>query len=325
MKDTVSVIVPVYNVAAYLPQCLDSILGQDHEALEVILIDDGSLDDSGRICDQYAQKDPRVRVIHQKNGGAAAAKNAGLRIATGEFLSFVDSDDYLEPKVYGYMLEVLKSEDADAAQFAFRDVYRQRSEDQVFCSGRSTEDGKAFLLRFPTDWTCALLWNKLYRRALFDGVFFEEGHKIDDEYFTYQGILNARRVVRDDRIVYNYRRRISSVMLSPESQSRVVMDRIDAAAKRRRTVLRRFPELRKEFDVSFLDSLIYMSEYPDNSRESLELLKRELKGYFREKGNTLPPKCLWRGLLKLRFTKTETLLARCGQRQETTETEAYFE
>ena len=110
MGDLISVIVPVYNVAMYLPQCLDSILGQDHENLEVILIDDGSRDESGEICDAYARRDSRLRVIHQKNGGAAAAKNAGLRIATGEYLSFVDSDDYLEPNVYGYMLEVLGDE-----------------------------------------------------------------------------------------------------------------------------------------------------------------------------------------------------------------------
>lgn len=325
MNNTISVIVPVYNVAAYLPQCLDSILQQDHEDLELILIDDGSRDDSEAICDQYAAADPRVRVIHQQNGGAAAAKNAGLRIATGDYLSFVDSDDYLEPNVYGYMLGVLQSANADAAQFAFRDVYRHRSEDRVFRPGRTVAEGREYLVRYPKDWTCALLWDKLYKRALFEGIFFEEGHKIDDEYFTYQGMMNASRVVCDDRIIYNYRRRASSVMRSLESQSRVVMDRIDAVAKRRQTVIRRFPELRKEFDVSFLDSLIYMSEYPDNSGESLELLKRELKGYFREKGNTLPPKCLWRGLVKLRFTKTETLLAQCRQQGEAVESEAYFD
>ncbi len=108
MKDVISVIVPVYNVSAYLPECLDSILSQDYEKLEVILIDDGSTDDSGAICDAYAQRDSRIRVIHQKNGGAAAAKNAGLRAAAGEYLSFADSDDFLEPKAYAYMMSLLK-------------------------------------------------------------------------------------------------------------------------------------------------------------------------------------------------------------------------
>ena len=92
MNQTISVIVPVYNVAQYLPQCVNSILSQDYEDLEVILIDDGSTDASGEICDRYGASDSRVRVIHQKNGGAAAAKNAGLRLATGDYLTFSDID-----------------------------------------------------------------------------------------------------------------------------------------------------------------------------------------------------------------------------------------
>ena len=189
MKDVISVIVPVYNVAAYLPECLDSILSQDYDKLEVILIDDGSTDDSGAICDAYARRDGRIRVIHQKNGGAAAAKNAGLRAATGEYLSFADSDDFLEPGAYAYMLALLKENDADIVRCAFQNRFRTRTEQWLAGEDRCVMEGKAFLVRFTTDWTCGLLWNKLYKRALFDGIFFEEGHKIDDEYFTYQGVI----------------------------------------------------------------------------------------------------------------------------------------
>ena len=120
MKEMISVIIPVYNVAAYLPECLESILVQDYANLEIILIDDGSTDDSGVICNNYAQKDARVKVIHQKNGGAAAAKNAGLRVATGEYLAFADSDDYLEPDAYSHMMMLLKQSGADAADSSFR-------------------------------------------------------------------------------------------------------------------------------------------------------------------------------------------------------------
>ena len=116
MNETISVIVPVYNVAAYLPQCLKSILNQDYEDLQVLLIDDGSTDDSGAICDQFSAQDSRIQVIHQKNGGAAAAKNAGLRAATGKYLSFVDSDDYLEPGVYGFLVKTLEETRADARE-----------------------------------------------------------------------------------------------------------------------------------------------------------------------------------------------------------------
>lgn len=309
MKDLISVIVPVYQVADYLPQCVDSILCQDHQALEVILIDDGSRDGSSELCDRYAGQDSRVRVIHQKNAGAGAAKNAGLRIASGEYLSFVDSDDFLQPKVYGYMLEVLKQSRAEAAVFSFRDVYPRRTQDHSDVPGRQMMTAKAYLERFLEDWTCALLWNKLYRRELFDGIFFPEGRKIDDEFFTYRGILNAKTVVRDDRIVYNYRRRASSVMGSPKARGQRMMDRIDALAQRREEVIRRFPDLRKAYDIAYVDALCYMSEYPDNSAESLTLLKKLLKDYLFHLGNTLPPKHLWRGILRLSSGSVETLLA----------------
>ena len=131
MNDLISVIMPVYKVETYLAQSIESVLNQDHRELELILIDDGSPDNSGAICDVYGARDSRVRVIHQKNRGAAAAKNAGLRIASGTYLSFVDSDDYLEPHVFGYMLKTLKEQQADAVQFSFRDVYTNREEPQI--------------------------------------------------------------------------------------------------------------------------------------------------------------------------------------------------
>ncbi len=323
MNETLSVIVPVYNVSGYLPECLDSILSQDYEKLEVILIDDGSKDDSGEICDRYAALDPRVRVIHQKNGGAAAAKNAGLRAATGMYLTFVDSDDYLEPNAYGYMLSVLKENKADAAEFTFRDAYRGRREDNVFYEGRKLVSGREYLTWYLTQWHCALLWNKVYKRSLFDGIFFEEGHKIDDEYFTYQGIINAETVVCDDRIVYNYRRRRSSAMLSPASQNQLALDRIDCIAKRRKVIAQRVPELRKTFDTAFLDALVYISEYPDNTPQSIQLLKKELKNYLKE-GNTFPPKYLWRGLLRLSFISPQKLLAKYAKEPKTDISSDYF-
>ncbi len=324
MKDLISVIVPVYNVAAYLPECLDSILNQDHRRIEVILTDDGSTDASGAICDDYARKDSRVKVIHQKNGGAASAKNAALRMARGEYLSFVDSDDLLEPGAYRYMLQVLKETNADAGEFSYRDLYPNRREDQILFSQRLILEGKDYLVRFTEGWSSALLWNKLYKRSLFAGIFFEEGHKIDDEYFTYQGFLNAKRVVCDNRIVYNYRRRASSVMLNPAAHTQRAMDRIDAYDKRRQMVAARFPELRKVFDTQYLDALTYLTAYPDNTPEIQREYKNRLRAYMRQRGNSIAPKCLWRGLLELYLTPTEKLLARYGRKAEQRDADAYF-
>ena len=309
MNQTISVIVPVYNVAQYLSQCVSSILSQDYGDLEVILIDDGSTDASGEICDQYAAKDSRVRVIHQKNGGAAAAKNAGLRLASGDYLAFADSDDYLEPGAYGFLMKTLLETNADAVQGSFREVYRNRAEEQHIRG--ETLEGYDYLLRFPKDFSCALLWNKLYRRAIFDGVSFEEGHKIDDEYFTYQGFLQPRKVVRADRIVYNYRKRASSVMSSPESAERLVLDCLDSAAKRRQKILDTLPELREPFDENYLDVIWYLSGNEGSTERTLQMLKDSLHSYLREKGRSRPPVYLWRGLAKLWLIPVPRLLTLC--------------
>lgn len=322
MNQTISVIVPVYNVAQYLSQCVSSILSQDYGDLEVILIDDGSTDASGEICDQYAAKDSRVRVIHQKNGGAAAAKNAGLRLASGDYLAFADSDDYLEPGAYGFLMKTLLETNADAVQGSFREVYRNRAEEQHI--QEETLEGYDYLLRFPKDFSCALLWNKLYRRAIFDGVSFEEGHKIDDEYFTYQGFLQPRKVVRADRIVYNYRKRASSVMSSPESAERLVLDCLDSAAKRRQKILDTLPELREPFDENYLDVIWYLSGNEGSTERTLKALKDSLRNYLGEKGRTFPPVYLWRGLAKLFFVPTPRLLALCKRTCKQIDLSDYF-
>ena len=323
MNQTISVIVPVFNVAGYLPQCVDSILSQDYGNLEVILIDDGSTDGSGEICDRYAALDSRVRVIHQKNGGAAAAKNAGLRLATGEYLAFADSDDYLEPDAYGFLMKALLETGADAVQGSFREVYRNRAEEQRI--SEEILEGYDYLLRFPKDFSCALLWNKLYRRALFDGVFFEEGHKIDDEYFTYQGFLQPRKVVRADRIVYNYRKRASSVMSSPESAERLVLDCLDSAAKRRQRILDTLPQLREPFDENYLDVIWYLSGNEGSTERTLQALKGSLHSYLREKGRTRPPVYLWRGLAKLWLIPVPRLLALCKRTCKQIDLSDYFD
>lgn len=324
MDQTISVIVPVYNVAQYLPQCLDSVLSQDHRALQVILIDDGSTDGSGEICDEYAKADPRITVIHQKNAGAAAAKNAGLRIATGAYLSFVDSDDYLEPNIYGYMVQTLESNGVDTVHFAFREEYRTHSEVQNHHRGGMVMDHETYLKCFPKDWSCPLLWNKLYRRSLYEGVFFEEGHKIDDEYFTYRGFLKPCRVLWDERVIYHYRKRASGVMADPAAAGRRLMDCLDATCKRRENVVQACPDLKKAFDENYLDTIWYLSENYGNTLETIRTLRRHLKQYVREKGHSLPPRYLWYRLLRLAILPEKRLLAICEERWETIDPKDYF-
>lgn len=322
MNDLISVIMPVYNVGTYLSQSIESVLNQDHRNLELILIDDGSTDGSGGICDAYAARDSRVRVIHQKNGGAASAKNAGLRIADGSYLCFVDSDDFLEPNVYGYMLKTLQERDADAVQFSFQDVYTDRVEPQILTPGVLNE--REYLARFTKDWSCPLLWNKIYKRSLFDGIFFEEGHKIDDEYFTYQGFLEPCKVVFDDKIIYNYRKRASSVMSSPKTGEQRILDCIDSIAKRREKVIARWPQLRRVFDENYLDAVWYLSGNMYSTEKTVTELKGRLKAYFSQIGNSIPPQYLWKHLWKLYRTDTAVLVEECRQKQQFYAVEDHF-
>lgn len=208
----ISVIVPVYKVESYLDCCVQSIVNQTYSNLEIILIDDGSPDASGAMCDAWAEKDSRIRVIHQENAGGGAARNAGLDAARGERIAFVDSDDYIAPSCYQY-LHTLLEEGADIAECDFVETERN---DAVF----GTDAGEISFYTPLEAMRChirdtafrQLIWNKLYRRETVGDIRFPVGTKIDDEFFTYRVLGNAKRLVRSTRKLYAYRQQPDSVM-----------------------------------------------------------------------------------------------------------------
>lgn len=323
MEETISVIIPVYNVASYLEEALRSVMTQSYQALEILVINDGSTDDSGAICDRLAAEDSRIHVIHQKNGGAAAAKNAGLRTATGKYLAFVDSDDYLEPDAFQRMVEHLKQFNADVVQCAYRDLFTDRLIDRVSHDAPVVYSATAYLQRYTNDWTCCLLWDKLYTRSLFQGIYFEEGHIVDDEFFTYQGMLNARRIVCVPDIIYCYRKRRSSVTAKPEYRERIIMDKLDYLTQRRVNVVRRFPELKLTFDHHFLDMLLWLSAEPDVSASCVKRIKKMLMAYLSEPEHSAVDfgrMCL---ILRILATRTRTLLRR-RRSAESADLDRYF-
>lgn len=308
MENVISIIVPVYNVEKYLASCIDSLISQSYQALEIILVDDGSLDTSPIICDNYAKKDSRIRVIHKKNGGAASAKNEALKVATGKYLTFVDSDDYIEPDAMAYMQGLMEDHHAQVIQCCIRNVYTDRTSDHIVMPEFKSFETVDYLRRYTMDWTCGLHCAKLFYRELFDGVFFEVGNKIDDEFFTYRGVMNASRVIFDPKIVYHYRQRRSSVMLSPVSSQRIVMDRLSYLPQRRKAIIARFPELRRDFDLDFLNMMLLLMRNPFATEKSLLRQKALLKEYRSESCATRPPKGMWSGLMRLRFSSVKRLL-----------------
>lgn len=169
MNPSVSVIVPVYNAKEYLGRCVDSILGQEYTDFELILIDDGSQDGSGDLCDAYAEKDERVRVLHKENGGVSAARNLAMKIARGTYLQFADSDDWITPDATKLLVRMAEDEGSD---LVISDFYRVAG-DRVSQKGDIDADGcmtreqfAAHMMENPADFYYGVLWNKLYRRKL---------------------------------------------------------------------------------------------------------------------------------------------------------------
>lgn len=202
----ISVIVPIYKCEQFLPACLDSILSQTYTDLEIILVDDGSPDQAPQICDEYEKADVRIKVIHQENQGVSAARNVGLRLASGELISFIDSDDTLEPDMYELLIRTMRDYNADISHCGFN-----RVEDGVV---HPIYDSKQTVLQTSEEAISCLLtgrlftgslWNKLFRKTLLDGLSFREELKInEDVLFDFEAFKRAKRIVFSDYAKYNY-------------------------------------------------------------------------------------------------------------------------
>lgn len=218
--ERVSVIIPVYNVEKYLRECVDSVLAQTYENIEVILVDDGSPDSCPAICDEYAAHDARVRVIHQENRGLSAARNAGLSIAVGAYVAFVDSDDVISPIMYEQLVTAIESENADMAVCEYaRDIAgldtREEPPESYHCFN-SYDECLAMMTCAPSvrkiTWTGVLVWNKLYRRELIKHKFNSECLIGEDLDFNLHYIRECKRAVLVPRALYMYRNNENSVM-----------------------------------------------------------------------------------------------------------------
>lgn len=219
----ISVIVPVYNVEAYLPRCVDSILAQNYRNLEVILVDDGTKDASDKICDAYAEKDPRVRVIHKENGGLSSARNAGIAIARGEYLGFVDSDDWIEPEMYETMLSLALQHKVKLVCAGRYDVNSTTGEKKIgLCPPREEVITGEELVRRIFTWQNidSAAWDKLYHRSLFREIRYPLGKIVEDVPTTYKIALDAGEAALCPQPFYNYYHRpgsITTASVSPKT------------------------------------------------------------------------------------------------------------
>ena len=202
MTSKISIIVPVYNVEALLPRCLDSIINQTYKNIEVILINDGSTDKSGHICDSYVKADRRIKVFHQLNKGQGNARNEGLKHAKGDYIGFVDSDDWIDPHMYEAMLEALIKTKANLAECGINET--KKFESKADRTGSIILESKLEALKRIIKHQRFSVCNKLFPIELIKDIKFKEGKISEDAYFTFQVIQRITNSVRLTNRLYNY-------------------------------------------------------------------------------------------------------------------------
>lgn len=266
----ISVIIPVYNVEKYLKRCLDSVLNQTYSSLEIILIDDGSKDNSGKICDEYAQRDHRIITIHKDNGGLSDARNVGIENMRGQYVTFIDSDDYVAADYVDYLYRLLIEYNVEISMCHYKKVYSEKEPFDIKSMSVELLDSKCAMeyYLYHKKFT-ASAYCKMYKRNLFDSIRYPVGKYYEDMAVICQLLDSANQVAIGNQQKYYYLQRESSIMR--ENFSVKKMHRIEIAEKNRRFVLQKYPDLIKAANARcFLAAVQTYREIP---------LKREYKGY----------------------------------------------
>ena len=216
LSPKITCIIPVYKVENYLARCIESVLSQTYTDFELILVDDGSPDNSGKICDEYAKKDSRIKVIHKVNEGVSVARNTGLDIAKGEYIYFLDSDDFISPDCFELLYKNLKENDADISiggliEYETEEELQKSNtgENIVFYKGTAKDRLEHYFMGKPVS-KYELICNYLYKKTLFGNVRFPAGTYYEDEYLNWKLYLPANKVVETEKITYFYYRHTSS-------------------------------------------------------------------------------------------------------------------
>lgn len=273
--DRISVIVPIYKVEAYLDTCVRSITVQTYPHLEIILVDDGSPDRCGAMCDQWAAADPRIRVIHKPNGGLSDARNAGLAIATGKYVVFVDSDDRISPEYVELLYEAVRRTGAPMAACDLQAFYRDEEISDAGSGAVSLRTAAEALQELMAEvGVRAVVWNKLYRADLLQGEQFPAGRHHEDEFFTYRLLHKAGQIAWVDRPLYFYRQRPGSIM---QGFSLKRLDALDAFLERQALLRVHYPELYRSDKGNFcVYCLMYYAAGIGCGYQDLKMLRQEV-------------------------------------------------
>ena len=280
MDDLISVIVPVYKVENYLDRCVESITNQTYKNLEIILVDDGSPDNCPRMCDEWSKKDSRIKVIHKENGGLSDARNAGMVIATGEVISFIDSDDYIDLNMYELLINKMHETDSDIVSCGVNWVDESgrvlKSDivlsDVVFSTVEAMkellDDGA---LKQP-------VWNRIYKREIALTIPFEKGKCHEDVFWSYQAVGKSKRICVINQVFYYYVQRSDSIMGRSFSETR--LDALEANHNRCAYIKKNFPELYTHASYIYLVTCMYLLQcilYYHSDKKNIDVILSGIK------------------------------------------------
>ncbi len=298
LPEKLSLIIPIYNVEDYLPKCLNSILDQTYSNLEIIVVNDGSTDGSDKICDEYAKKDKRIKVIHQNNAGLSNARNRGLDIATGTYIGFIDSDDWVDEKMYENMMTLAKNEDADIVACGLKHIFPEsiqskNSDSIVFY------DQENALLDLLTEGNLRFeVWNKIYKHEIIRDIRFKLGQIHEDLYFTSQVFFNATKIIYIDKPYYNYLKNRNGNTNSSFKENRLmIFSEFDDLVQELKS--RGMEENAQHAEIlSIIYALSFYKMARENPNTSLEIIQRIIaefnQQYVKAKANPFFSEIKWK-------------------------------
>lgn len=284
----ITIIVPVYNVEKYIEKCIDSILAQSFVNFELILIDDGSTDSSNKICDEYLKKDSRVIVVHKENGGLSSARNVGLAMAKGEYIAFVDSDDYIEKDMYKILIENIEKTNSD---ISICSIYLQY-DNKTIIQGKSDNSLEILTREQALFETCIgkkfkeFAVNKLYKRELFKTIRFPEGRIFEDAYVFYKLVDKSNRISLINTPLYYYLQREDSISKGEFKEKK--LDLIDANKEILNFIKKEYPKLTESANYKYINSIftiineIIISNSFNDKRNIIDNLIKELRMAFKD-------------------------------------------
>ena len=255
MNQLISIIIPVYNVATYLERCLTSITNQTYRNLEIILINDGSTDQSGQLCDSWASKDARIKVLHTTNQGVAAARNYGLHVASGEFIGFADPDDWVEPDMLEKLASALEQCNADIAICGFEEKWPDYSVFKVSNKFRCFTKEEALCELIRDRYVQSYLWNKMFRRKCIPDAPFPALKRLSDLGGLHNFFRKAKTIVVINQLLYHYVRRNGS-LVENEGPLEATIDYCIAQQVRYADLASECPKIRKAIQKNYMSAVI---------------------------------------------------------------------